>query len=413
MAPAAAPAKVAAASPADAEAARAAVVRGRQLFAARDFAGARASFAEAMKRDPASSDALFWAGRVDIASSAGKSYSRAIDYFGRALALDPARVQAHWGLGIARYSLSDYDAAERELHAFTAGTTEANPAAMRTEAHHFLGLIAGTAGRDDAALAEFAAAAALNPAWADVPFERGRILEALGRKDEALAAYRDATRLEPNHLPAHFRLARLLRATGRDDEAVREEKIHRVLNTLTDNLTGKDVKTPDQRLALYGELAPLDPTNRSARLEYARASSGSAAPRRELGRLDELMKEAPDYADGCVLRARRWMRARGTEGRGGASPSPRRRRRPRPRRSPKSLRAAAEALTGSDARALDMDDTAERRAGQVGTRRDSSRSARPRSSPSRPAGLAPPTTRARGRTATSTSPPDRASRSST
>ncbi|HET6163147.1 MAG TPA: tetratricopeptide repeat protein [Planctomycetota bacterium] len=85
-APTAAPAP---ASPADAEAARAAVARGRLLFAARDFAGARAAFAEAMQRDPASADALFWAGRADIASSAGMSYSRAIEYFERALALEP------------------------------------------------------------------------------------------------------------------------------------------------------------------------------------------------------------------------------------------------------------------------------------------------------------------------------------
>jgi tetratricopeptide (TPR) repeat protein len=346
-------------------------VRGRQLFAARDFAGARASFAEAMKRDPASSDALFWAGRADIASSAGMSYSRAIGYFERALVLDPARVQAHWGLGIARYSLSDYDAAEQELRAFTAGATEAEPAAMRAEAHHFLGLIAGTAGRDDAALAEFAAAAALNPAWADVPFERGRILEALGRKDEALAAYRAATRLEPNHLPAHFRLARLLRATGRDDEAAHEERIHFLLNTLTDNVTGKDVKTPGQRLDVYGELAQLDATNRSARLEYARALSElQRGPEAELA-LDELMKDAPDYADGCVLQATLALRG----GRKG--------------------------------------EAARRNEEQDDARRDTSRSARPRSSPSRPAGAAPTTTRARGRTATSTSPPVRGSRSST
>ena len=278
-------------------------MRGRQLFAARDFAGARAAFAEAMQRDPASADALFWAGRADIASSAGMSYSRAIDYFERALALEPARVQAHWGLGIARFSLSDYDRAEQELRAFVAGASDADPAVMRSEAHHFLGLIAGTAGRNEAALAEFAAAARLQPAWADVPFERGRILEALGRPDEALAAYRDATRLEPNHLPAHFRLARLLRAQGRDEEAKREERIHHLLNVLTDNQTGKDAKTPAQRLTLYGELAQLDPSNRGARLEYARALSELQRTAEAELALDDLLKEAPDWTEGCVLRA--------------------------------------------------------------------------------------------------------------
>src|SRR5262249_18640755 len=86
-------------------------------------------------------------------------------------------------------------------------------------------------------------------------------------------------------------------------EAAREERIHRVLNTLTDNQTGRDAKTPAQRLALYGELAELDPSNRSARLEYARALAESQrTPEAELA-LDELLQDAPDYAAGCVLRA--------------------------------------------------------------------------------------------------------------
>ena len=175
---------------------------------------------------------------------------------------------------------------------------------MRAEAHHFLGVLAGSAGHVDEALAEFAAAEKLNPTWADVAFERGRVLESAGRRDEAIASYQAATQREPNHLPAHFRLSLLLRTQGRAADAEREEKIHRVLNELFDNSTGRESKAPERRLELYGELAALDPANHAARLEYARALI-------ELGRkteaelaLDDLLRDAPAFADTYVVRAR-------------------------------------------------------------------------------------------------------------
>jgi tetratricopeptide (TPR) repeat protein len=292
------------ASAADADAARAAVARGRQLFAAHDCAGARAAFAQAIEKDPRNADAAFWAGRAYVVATTGMSYSRAIDYFGRALALDPKFVEAHWGLGLANYGLAQNEAAEHEFTAFLAAAGDAEPAPMRAEAHHFLGVIAGGAGQVDRALAEFAAAEQLNPTWADVAFERGRVLETAGRTVEAVVSYQSATQREPNHLPAHFRLSRLLRTLGRDADATREEEIHRVLNELTDNSTGRETRAPERRLELYGELASLDPTNRTARLEYSRALLElGRGPEAELA-LDDLMRDAPAFGDAYVVRAR-------------------------------------------------------------------------------------------------------------
>ena len=286
------------------EAARNAVLHGRQLFAAHDYAGARAAFALATQKDPRSADAFFWAGRGYVVTTTGMSYSRAIEDFERALALDPKHVEAHWGLGLAHFNLAHSEAAEREFAAYLAAAGDSEPAPMRAEAHHFLGVLAGSAGSVERALAEFAAAEKLNPAWADVPFERGRVLESAGRTAEAVASFEAATRLEPNHLPAHFRLSRLLRTLGREADALREEKIHRVLNELTDNTTGRATRAPENRLALYGELAALDPTNRTARLECARAliELGRAAEA-ELA-LDDLLRDAPDFGEAYVARAR-------------------------------------------------------------------------------------------------------------
>ena len=79
----------------DVDAARAAVARGRQLFAAHDFSGARTAFAQALEKNPQSADAFFWGGRAYVVTASGMSYSRALDFFGRALALDPQLVEAH------------------------------------------------------------------------------------------------------------------------------------------------------------------------------------------------------------------------------------------------------------------------------------------------------------------------------
>jgi tetratricopeptide (TPR) repeat protein len=291
-------------TPVDVDTARAAVIRGRQLFAAHDFAGARAAFAQAVLKNPQNADAFFWSGRAYVVTASGMSYSRALEFFAHALALDPQLVEAHWGLGLAHYNLAQIEDAQREFTDFLAAASDAEPAPMRAEAHHFLGVIAGSTGDVEKALAEFAAAEQLNPAWADVAFERGKVLETAGRIDEAIASFQAATQREPNHLPAHFRLSLLLRTQGREADAEREKKIHRVLNDLFDNSTGRETKAPEKRLELYGELAGLDPSNHTARLEYARALI-------ELGRateaelaLDDLMRDAPAFGDAYIVRAR-------------------------------------------------------------------------------------------------------------
>ncbi len=253
--------------------------------------------------DPRSATAWYWLGRSYVIAGTGMSYSRAIEAFGRALALDATVAEAHWGLGLAHYGLTEYEAAARELSAFLATAPDRVAPEMRGEAEHFLGVLARQAGDLDGSLAHLERAAALHPRFADTPYERGLTLEAAGRHDEAVAAFVAATKLEPNHLPSHFRLSRLYRQLGREPEAIREERLHRALNDLFDNKTGRNREDPARRLELWGEIAGLAPENHKARLEFAKALAELGRDAEALLSLDDLVKSAPEFVDGYLLAA--------------------------------------------------------------------------------------------------------------
>jgi tetratricopeptide (TPR) repeat protein len=296
----------------ESDGARADLARGQKLFASGDVVGARAAFEAAIAKDPALALAHLWRGRACVVKGLAMSYSLAIESFTRALQLDPALCEAHWGLGVAHAGYSHAAEAEREFQAFLAAATERQPPEMRGEAEHFLGVFAREGGDVEGALARFERAERLHPRFADAPYERGVTLEKVGRSEEAVTAFRAAIAVDPDHLPSHFRLGRLLRKLGRDQEAEREERIHKLLLLLSDDLSGRTVRAPERRAELYSELAGIDAGNLRARLEYARALA-------ELGRgdeaalaLDELLRARPPlprFAEAWVLRGQLALRA--------------------------------------------------------------------------------------------------------
>lgn len=309
-APAAAPASAPAPAPspgnavpplADRAAAQAALERGKALYATGDLPKARAAFEEATRLDATFALAWNWLGRSSVLASAGMSYSRARTAFDRALALDPQLIEAHWGLGLAAYGLVEYEVAERELAAFLAGAGETTAREMRGEAEHFLGVLARLRGDPDAALACFERAAKLHPRFPDTHYERGLTLEAAGRTEQAVAAFEATLELERNHLPSWFRLARLYRALGRDADAVRAEKIHRTLNHLYDDTTGRDLREPQRRLQWWGELSALDPKNVKARLEFARALAELQRDAEARLAVDDLLRQLPATSEAHLM----------------------------------------------------------------------------------------------------------------
>ncbi len=91
----------------------------------------------------------------------------------------------------------------------------------RDRARALLGLAAQESGEDpQKALADLEKAAAYAPDWAEVPFQRGRILTRLKRLDQALAAYAKALELDPEMDAAHFNQGYIYLQKGQLDQAV-------------------------------------------------------------------------------------------------------------------------------------------------------------------------------------------------
>jgi tetratricopeptide (TPR) repeat protein len=241
------------------------------------------------------------------------SFSRAIDHLERARSLDPTLTEVALDLALARFGLVDYEAARREFTAYVAAAGQDAAPERRATAHRHLAILARLDGDLGDAREALDRAAALSPRDPDLPYERGLIEEASGAAEAALGCYAAALELERNHLPSHFRRARLLRTLGREEEAKRAERIHRALQSLFDDSTGRDLKDPRQRAQAWGEIATLDPQNRNARFEHGRALL-------ELGRdgeaallVDALIRDFPGYFDahafGIDLALRRRDRA--------------------------------------------------------------------------------------------------------
>ncbi|MGO8917249.1 MAG: tetratricopeptide repeat protein [Stellaceae bacterium] len=90
----------------------------------------------------------------------------------------------------------------------------------RADVMALAGKIAMELGDVAEAAAQYAAAVARKPDFAEAQYNLGNALVKLGRGEEAVAAYRQAARLRRDLLPAHANLGNALYALGRYDEAV-------------------------------------------------------------------------------------------------------------------------------------------------------------------------------------------------
>ncbi len=162
----------------------------------------------------------------------------AIAEYGRALALNPRLLEAHYNLGRAldgegrtAEALAQYEVASRLRPARAEvennlgndlarldrrGEAEAHyRAALRLrpdypEAHYDLGVVLRAAGRTPEAAGELRAALRLRPGYPNAHFYLGRTLADAGRWPEAAAEYREALRLRPDDAEARARLAEAL-----------------------------------------------------------------------------------------------------------------------------------------------------------------------------------------------------------
>jgi Tfp pilus assembly protein PilF/mono/diheme cytochrome c family protein len=142
-------------------------------------------------------------------------------------------------------------------------------------AHFNLGAVALQLGRNDEAIQEFQAAAALDPKSAPAENSVGAALQSSGRIDEAATSFRRAISLDPQYADAHFNLGMLLGQRG--DFAGAREELSRVVS-----LDPTDANAEANLGAAYAQLGELkdaethlrraltlDPENKLAREDLA------------------------------------------------------------------------------------------------------------------------------------------------
>jgi len=144
-----------------------------------------------------------------------KTPERAIVHFGKALALNPAYVEAHGNLGAVLAIQGETDQALAHL----AEALRLKPDYV--DAHYNAGLVLGQSGRAEDAIAHFAEVVRLEPHRADAHSALGFYIATRGDFLSAKAHYLQALQLDPDHAEAHINLGTLLAREGQLSEATR------------------------------------------------------------------------------------------------------------------------------------------------------------------------------------------------
>jgi len=140
-------------------------------------------------------------------------YKDAVEFFRKALTLDPGFEPARVNLGIALFYAQNLDEAGAVLREALAAD------AKNLFARYTLGLLLKTQGRTEEAAREFALVAEADPDDAECWYNLGILYARLGRNDQAEAAFRRALALQPTNTSAMYNLGMLLLKLGRTEES--------------------------------------------------------------------------------------------------------------------------------------------------------------------------------------------------
>ncbi len=141
------------------------------------------------------------------------NYARASTEFKAAIALSPDYAIGLTNLGIAYFSLGQYDSAAVSLQ------TALRHDGGQLNAHYTLGLIYNAQGQEhEKALRGFEQVLQSDPDDPLLRYYLGQVKVKLDRGDEGMAEFREAIRLNPTHVSAHYALANQLRREGRKEE---------------------------------------------------------------------------------------------------------------------------------------------------------------------------------------------------
>jgi tetratricopeptide (TPR) repeat protein len=262
------------------------------------FAEAERVYADVLQRDPADSDVLHRQGVIALETG---RYARAAELIGRALALKPSvAAYVHCGAALRRLgrpaeAVASFDRA-----------IALEPACI--EAHNNRGIALQVLKRPAEALASFERALALQPQSAELHNNRGNILRHLGRLPDALASYERALALQPNLAAAHNNRGLTLQSLRRYPEAAASYRralelepqlaeAHNNLGTVLYQLGQPAAALESCRRALE-----LQPELRGVHSNLGSALRDLERPEEALAQYDLAVRQEPQQADHHCLR---------------------------------------------------------------------------------------------------------------
>lgn len=184
----------------------------------------QATVAKTRRVDPAAHEA-YLRGRYFWSKRSVEALNRAVEYFQRAIDVDPTFAPAYAGLGDAYTMQATWYGRVRDRlpKAKAAAEKAVELDEGLAEAHASLGYVRGTFEWDwPAAEREFRRAIELNPNYVTGRLWYGVYLSNLGRTEEALAEIRKALELDPFSLNVSSALGRALLYGGRYDQAIEQ-----------------------------------------------------------------------------------------------------------------------------------------------------------------------------------------------
>lgn len=182
-------------------------------FRARNYAAAEALCRQILKAQPSLVDVRVPALLGNLLAMKSE-FAQAVEYFDRALAIDPGNKALAGNLASA---LKESGQTERALEVLQAAIGQHPDAA---ELHYNLGLVFLDSRRPEQAVASFHDALRLRPAFAEALTNLGRAYRNLGLLGHAAQALGESIRLRPEYVKARSNLGVVLHEAGRVEEAI-------------------------------------------------------------------------------------------------------------------------------------------------------------------------------------------------
>jgi Tfp pilus assembly protein PilF len=194
---------------------------GKARLLQEDLAGALSELSKAEAINPRNIDTLTLLGFTYYKR---QEFDKAIEYFNRALEVDPSRSEVRNNLGLVYLEMKAYAQARREFEA-----SFSNPTYARSYlAQYNLGLVEEAEGDSAKAEAIYRRVMAISPQYSPPYYRMGRIMSARGQHRDAADYLLNAVRLNPDYVEAYWALAETYERLGLIDEAA--ESYGKVIN---------------------------------------------------------------------------------------------------------------------------------------------------------------------------------------